>query len=81
MNFTLYKQRPRPRKTGVSGYLAVHDSQAFLFDSDNLPIAQMDKPEIKFINQDGIMLRGFEPVGYTASGVQKWEYQEWLLRW
>ena len=80
MNVTIHKQKPSPRKTGVSGQLAVHDKQAWLFSND-IPVMQLDRPEIIFVNQDGMMLRGFEPAGYTKSGVQRWSYQEWYCRY
>ena len=79
MNFILHKQKPTPRKVGVPGKLAIHDGQACLFDKHDIPIVQLDKPEIVFVNQAGMMLRGFEPAGYTIKGVQRWQYQEWFL--
>lgn len=80
MQFTLYKQKPVPRKTGVSGYVNGDSKAAHFFGKGDNLIATLEKPEIKFVSIDSMMLRGYEPNGYTVNGVQKLTYQEWLLR-
>ena len=80
MNATLYKQIPKPDKVGFTGYINSDDKTAHFFAVDGLLVTTLEKPEIKFISADGIMLRGFQPNGFTAQGVQKLVYQEWLLR-
>ena len=79
MNATLYKQKPKPRKTGVIGYIASDAKTTHFYDLNDNLVTSLQVPEIKFIGPDGILLRGFEPVGFTVSGVQKLVYQEWLL--
>ena len=80
MNATLYKQKPAPRKVGVTGYVASDPKTARFFGADDTLIATLEAPTLKFISVDGMMLHGFEPNGYTVRGIQKLFYQEWLLR-
>lgn len=84
MNFILHKQKPKPDKKGIEGNLAVHDlppeGLAAYFFQDEKILAQLNKPDIVFINPPGIMLRGYEPAGVDRQGRQKFTYQEWFLR-
>jgi hypothetical protein len=80
LKYLLHKQKPTPRKVGISGTLSVTDGVARFWAGETL-VTELHKPEIIFINPDGIRLRGFEPAGYTKSGVQRFEYQEWMVRY
>lgn len=78
----LHKQKPKPDKTGNNGSLAVHnlppDGLVAYFFQDERIIAEIRKPDIVFINQHGIMLKGYEPAGCNKKGQQKFNYQEWF---
>jgi len=80
MNAILYKQKPSPRKTGVTGYINSDAKSARFYDPTHNLVATLEAPELKFISADSLMLRGFEPAGFTVGKVQKLVYQEWLLR-
>ena len=80
MNATLYKQRPSARKAGVEGYIISDAKSARFFNQNHDLVTSLEAPELKFISADSLMLRGFEPAGFTVSKVQKLVYQEWLLR-
>lgn len=81
MKVSVHKQKPSARKVAISGRLALHDGVAILIGEGDLCLTELHKPEIVFINQEGLMLRGFEKNGYTVSGQQKYLYQEWFCRY
>lgn len=78
---TLYKQKPKPRKTGVSGYTAGDGKQLIFYTLDHNVIGQLNKSDIIFINSEGMMLKGYEPNGFDPTGRPKFLYQEWYIRW
>jgi hypothetical protein len=53
------------------------DGDAYFYDDDELCVGELFSPEIVFINQHGIMLRGYEYDGQDRSGRNKYKYQEW----
>lgn len=82
MNCKLLKQKPKTDKKGIEGSLSVHSSDgretvAMFFEDERL-IAQLNKPDIIFINAHGILLKGYEPAGADRQGRIKYNYQEWF---
>ena len=75
MKFRLYLQTKKPRNMGF-GVLAgdAHNMQ-FLFD-DKI-IAELNEPELIFMNSHGIRFCGFEHSGYEKDGQKKFRYMEW----
>lgn len=80
MNYNLYLQLPKPSKIPVLGTLAIDKNVAYFFVLNSLS-ASLAKPEIIFINPDGIMLKGYESDGFDKSGREKFKYQEWFCRY
>lgn len=82
MEFKFHKQIPKADKKGIEGTLAVHSLEGkettALFFQDERVFAELKKPDIKFINQHGILLKGYEPTGCDRQGRQKFVYQEWF---
>lgn len=86
MNYSLYLQLPKPGKIPVLGTLAIDKNVAYFFLRDAHHVldslsASLAKPEIIFINPDGIMLKGYESDGFDKSGREKFKYQEWFCRY
>lgn len=77
---TLYKQKPKPRKTGLVGYTVGDDKHLVFCTPDHTIITELDKADIVFINSEGMMLKGYEPNGHESTGRQKFLYQEWYLQ-
>ena len=80
MNYNLYPQLPRPAKTPAHGTLSIDKNVAYFFNGNYLH-ASLSKPEIIFINPDGIMIKGYESDGFDKSGREKFKYQEWFCRY
>ena len=80
MNYNLYLQLPKISKIPILGTLAIDKNFAYFFVLNSLS-ASLSKPEIIFINPDGIMLKGYEPAGIDFSGREKFKYQEWFCRY
>ena len=83
MNYNLYIQLPKMSKIPIVGTLAIDriDGGRAYFFRGNYLTASLSKPEIIFINPDGIMLKGYEPDGFDATGREKFKYQEWFCRY
>lgn len=82
MRLKLLKQFPASqRKKGIAGSLSVatdsRNSIAYFFDDNEKCVAEMDRPELMWINPAGLMLRGFQPDGCDKIGTRKYKYQEW----
>lgn len=78
MKYIVYKQYPKSKsKNGIACTISLDKKQACMFDSDDHLIDLLEKPEIIFINQHGLMLRGFEENGCDKIGRLKYVYQEW----
>lgn len=71
----------KDQNTGKQGILSVVNKAAVFFsdkaDKDSKVFGILEHPEIVFINAVGIMLKGYEPVGFDSAGREKFEYQEW----
>jgi len=80
MNYNLYLQLPKTSKLPTLGTLAIDNNTAYFF-CGNFLSASLSKPEIIFINPDGIMLKGYEPNGFDSGGREKFKYQEWFCRY
>lgn len=82
MKCILHKQIPKVDKKGTKGMLAVHllegKETTALFFQDERILAELKKPDIIFINQHGILLKGYEPAGADRQHRQKFVYQEWF---
>lgn len=79
MNYNLYLQLPRPAAP-ILGTLSVDKNMAYLFSGNHVE-AMLSRPEIIFINPDGIMLKGYESDGPDKMGREKFKYQEWFCRY
>lgn len=82
MECILHKQLPKVDKKGIEGALAVHslegkETTAFFYQDERF-VAELKKPDIIYINQHGILLKGYEPAGCDRQGRQKFVYQEWF---
>lgn len=81
-NFIPQLGKGNPKIRGV-GLLTWNDKEVIFFeghgDRESKILGELKNPEIKFINSRGIMLKGFEPSGFTKDGRQKFNYQEWYL--
>ena len=79
MEFIIHIQKPTPQKVGKIGFVNGNDGELHFFINDEL-VYSLIKPDIIFISQDGMLIRGYEPAGFDKSGLQIFKYQEWLLR-
>ena len=79
MKAMLYKQKPKPTKLVWHGYASGDNKAIHFFDMDDKLICTLEKPDIIFINTDGLMIKGYEPNGVDRAGRQKYLYQEWYL--
>jgi len=80
MNYNLFFQLPKQSKIPILGTLAIDKNIAYFFRGNFLS-ASLSKPEIIFINPDGIMLKGYESDGFDKTGREKFKYQEWFCRY
>ena len=86
MNYSLYPQLPKSNTTLTTlcyfGTLAIDNNVAYLFTHNGKHLqASLSKPEVIFINPDGIMLKGYESDGFDKTGREKFKYQEWFCRY
>ena len=84
MKYNLYLQLPKTSKKPILGTLAIDKNAAYFFGDVIYNVvceARLSKPEIIFINPDGIMLKGYEHDGFDPSGREKFKYQEWFCRY
>ena len=83
MNYNLYPQLPKPSATLCSfGTLAIDNNVAYFFTHNGKVLhASLSKPDVIFINPDGIMLKGYESDGFDKTGREKFKYQEWFCRY
>ena len=80
MKYNLYLQLPKTSKKPIFGTLAIDKNTAYFF-GDVICEAKLSKPEIIFVNPDGIMLKGYEHDGFDTAGREKFKYQEWFCRY
>jgi len=80
MNYNLFLQLPKSSKIPILGTLAIDKNIAYFFRGNFLS-ASLSKPEVIFINPDGIMLKGYESDGFDKVGREKFKYQEWFCRY
>jgi len=78
MKYRLFKQLPKTSKEPICGTFDIADGVAYLFQGMQL-VASIEKPEIVFVNAQGIMLKGYEPNGFDKMGRKITKYQEWFL--
>jgi hypothetical protein len=83
MTGLLYIQKPKPSKTPLTGAATCDRGQMIYWDNPADPhariMAQLEKPEIMFINSSGMMVKGYEPDGVDKTGRAKYKYQEWFI--
>lgn len=81
--FTLFIQYPKPKNLGL-GVLDIDKSGTALFfggiNSDEL-LATMKRVKIETAAMNGISISGFQPIGFEKTGIEKFRYQEWWLRY
>lgn len=72
-------------KIKAEGYLSIdmdgdnkRSRDALFFDDNDVLIAELKSPELIFVNQHGIAIKGYQPDGYTKTGVPKYKYIEWF---
>jgi len=83
MNYNLYLQLPKSNATSCYlGTLAIDNNVAYFFTHNGKTLhASLSKPDVIFINPDGIMLKGYESDGFDKTGREKFKYQEWFCRY